>query len=236
METNDDVFYYIDTHGFKFPVYFKKSNKYSKNIYFKLINNKVYLYYYKHIKIEKVINSLTIYINKLIDKKMIKLEEYSLDSNNKMILKSDIEYLYIFGEKYRVNIDETINIFGKKISVNNVTKDNLLYFYKSISNLFYKNLYEEFLKFKEIMNINKDLTFSLRVMKTRYGTNSRKTSKITLSYSLIPYSLKIIDSVIVHELAHCYYFDHSKNFYNIVYKYYPEYDYYQRKLKKGEYF
>ncbi len=69
-------------------------------------------------------------------------------------------------------------------------------------------------------------------MKTRWGTNSKKTHTLTFSMMLIHYDEEVIDSVIVHELAHYFYFDHSKNFYNVVRKYYPNYDEVQSRLKK----
>ena len=72
-------------------------------------------------------------------------------------------------------------------------------------------------------------------MKTRLGSNSRKTNKLAFSLSLVHYSKDIIDSVIVHELAHYYEFNHSFKFYNIVYKYCPNYKILRKKLIKGIY-
>ncbi len=72
-------------------------------------------------------------------------------------------------------------------------------------------------------------------MTTRYGSNSRRSKSLSFALVLMHYSLDVIDSVVVHELAHEYYFDHSKNFYNIVYQYFPSYDEAHYKLRKGIY-
>ena len=41
--------------------------------------------------------------------------------------------------------------------------------------------------------------------------------------------------VCVHELAHILVYDHSKEFYDVVYKYYPNYKECHTKLRKGEF-
>ena len=72
-------------------------------------------------------------------------------------------------------------------------------------------------------------------MTSRYGSNSRRSKSLSFATLLMHYTVDVIDSVVVHELAHEYYFDHSKNFYNIVYKYFPSYDEAHYKLRKGIY-
>ena len=76
---------------------------------------------------------------------------------------------------------------------------------------------------------------TLKDMRTRFGSNSKHTKTLHFAYVLIHYSFDIIDSVIVHELAHILVYDHSKKFYDVVYKYCPDYDIYRKKLIKGEF-
>ncbi|MBQ7243982.1 MAG: M48 family metallopeptidase, partial [Bacilli bacterium] len=52
----------------------------------------------------------------------------------------------------------------------------------------------------------------------------------TFQCRLMAFHPSIIDSVVVHELAHHYQFDHSKKFYDIVYRYCPDYDKLRKKL------
>lgn len=88
---------------------------------------------------------------------------------------------------------------------------------------------------ESIMNISNPYRYSVKSMKTRYGSNSRKTHRIAISLNLVHYNHKMIDSVIVHELAHDKHFDHSKAFYSEVYRYCPDYKILRKKLIKGEF-
>lgn len=63
----------------------------------------------------------------------------------------------------------------------------------------------------------------IRKMKTRWGVNNRSSKTITLNTMLIHYKPELIDYVIVHELSHFRYMDHSVNFWNEVSKHYPNY-------------
>ena len=76
---------------------------------------------------------------------------------------------------------------------------------------------------------------SVKNMKTRFGSNSKHTQRLHFALVLMHYSIEIIDSVVVHELAHILVYDHSKKFYDVVYKYCHDYDIYRKKLIKGEY-
>lgn len=135
--------------------------------------------------------------------------------------------MYIFGEF--VNFEEG---FIK------VLNHNILYstpedFYKKVNKIV-KPYFDERLKyFEEIMNVMPLYNLKLRKSTTRYGCNIKKTHTITFNLELIHYDLEIIDSVIIHELAHHFEFNHQKNFYKIVYKYCPNYDDLDRKLKRG---
>ena len=76
---------------------------------------------------------------------------------------------------------------------------------------------------------------TIRKMKSRLGSNSKRTKTLNFSTILIHYSVPIIDSVVVHELAHIKEFNHSKKFYDVVYKYCPNYKEYRKDLLRGNY-
>jgi len=58
--------------------------------------------------------------------------------------------------------------------------------------------------------------------KARYGSCNTKNS-ICFSWRLMAYPDEAIDYVVVHELAHIKYKDHSKRFYALIEKYMPDY-------------
>lgn len=62
----------------------------------------------------------------------------------------------------------------------------------------------------------------IRDIKYAWGTCS-KNKNITINYNLIKYSKKAIKYVILHELCHLKYMNHSKDFWELVEKYMPDY-------------
>ena len=95
---------------------------------------------------------------------------------------------------------------------------------------------EEKVRYYEgVMGIAKPYKIRVREMKTRVGTNSSKTHTLTFATSLFHYSPEVIDSVIVHELAHDRVRNHGKSFYEVVYRFDPDYKIHHRKLSKHQY-
>lgn len=71
----------------------------------------------------------------------------------------------------------------------------------------------------------------LRAMKTRWGVCNKASQTITLNSNLVKYDITCLDYVIVHELAHLIYFNHSQAFWQLVAKYYPNYKECRKRLK-----
>lgn len=72
---------------------------------------------------------------------------------------------------------------------------------------------------------------SIRNQKTRWGSCSSK-GNLNFNVRLMLAPVEVLDSVIVHELCHRKEMNHSKKFYEEIYKVYPEYDKWNRWLKK----
>lgn len=72
---------------------------------------------------------------------------------------------------------------------------------------------------------------TVRMQKTRWGSCSGKKN-LNFNCLLMLFGSEVIDSVIVHELCHLVYMDHSREFYDLLLKYYPEYRFYHGILKK----
>ena len=205
------------------------------NDFFYKVNDKEYLVRinYKRIKniyFRYIDGEIVISCNKLTSKKhlLALLDKHA----SKLVKRNQKEegYIYIFGYKVALQDSGEINFTnGEKI----IYKD------QNDLNKKLKKMYLEYAKkrveyYSQIMNVPL-YKVSVRNMKTRFGSNSKRTKTIHFAVMLFQYSSDTIDSVIVHELAHILVFNHSKAFYDVVYKYCPNYDIYRKKLIRGIY-
>ncbi len=71
---------------------------------------------------------------------------------------------------------------------------------------------------------------TIRCQKTRWGSCSAK-GNLNFNCLLMLAPPECLDAVVVHELCHLKEMNHSKDFYDEVYKIYPEYDRWNRWLK-----
>lgn len=203
-----------------FPVIYKGkkykcivSFKRVKYIYFRLSKDGSSLYVSspKHIKLDYIKDRVKIALPKLVSKKESK-------SNYESPVGKDS--MYLFGEKRY--IPGLFDYTNKQIE------------------LFMKNQLMEYLKVR-CPEIEKEMKprhkyqIKIRSMSSRYGVNNINNLTITLSTYLVHYSKEIIDSVIYHEFTHDWIRDHSKRFYDRLYKYCPNYDILRKKLIKHVY-
>ncbi len=66
-------------------------------------------------------------------------------------------------------------------------------------------------------------TLRVRKMTSKWGVCNKRSMSVTLNTYLIEKDVHLIDYVIVHELCHFKYMDHSANFWNYVSLFYPYY-------------
>ena len=158
-----------------------------------------------------------------------------IEQNEKFILKNlkirqkQQEYkdtFYYLGKKYDIvylNTKEVIlgdnKIFiNKQLNVNKWLKNQaLIVFQKELDKIY--NIFP--------YNVDKPI-LTIRNMKTRWGVCNVKTKRVTLNLSLIKKDIKYLDYVIVHELSHLVYPNHSAYFWNVVSSIEPNY----KKLRK----
>ena len=176
-------------------------------------------------------NNIIVTTNYFItNNKIKKILDDNIKFLNKALNKEKKEGFYLMGKKYDIIIDENI----KNIEINNnIIKVNSLkylnnWYKKEIFKIFKERLDFYYNKFDE--NIPYPL-LKIRTMKTRWGVCNRKVKSVTLNFNLVKYDYDCLDYVIVHELSHFVHFDHSKEFWNTVSKYYPNYKIVQKKLK-----
>ncbi|GHU40314.1 hypothetical protein FACS1894111_00760 [Clostridia bacterium] len=105
-------------------------------------------------------------------------------------------------------------------------KHNVIKLYKICARNYFL---ERVLYFSKIMEVS-PTAVKVNSAKTRWGSCSAKKS-LNFSWRLCMAEDEVIDSVIVHELAHLQEMNHSKNFYDVVYAILPDYDARNAKLK-----
>lgn len=140
------------------------------------------------------------------------------------------EILKVFGKDYRLDIKKgkknTGRIENGKIRLSLKDPDDEKLAEKQVDKILrelLRNKAEFFLKtYLKKMDL-KISGFSIRKMKTRRGTCNITDSFIWLSYDLVRHPYPCLEYVIVHELSHLVVKDHSKDFYKLVLKYYPDY-------------
>ena len=139
-------------------------------------------------------------------------------------------YVYLFGHRIPVTYPGSISLKDEtKIAFKD--KDDLI---KKMRKVFLNYMQVRTEAFANSMKCPR-YNVKVRQMKSRYGSNNKVKKTITYSLTLIHYSAAIIDSVVVHELAHCFVYNHSDSFYRVVYKYCPEYDKLRKKLIRAEF-
>ena len=75
---------------------------------------------------------------------------------------------------------------------------------------------------------------TIRKMKTRWGVCNTKTNRVTLNLELIKKDIIYLDYVIVHELSHLLYPNHSKSFWKCVENNFKDYKKIRKELKQDE--
>lgn len=144
---------------------------------------------------------------------------------------SDDNYIYILGKQIPLQESGEIK-FNDETSIVYKNREDLN---KKLLKWFLVLVEKRHRYYENIMGIKKPYKVRIRKVRTRYGSNSYQTHSITYSSILMHYTVDVIDSVIVHELAHDSVRNHSDKFYSVVYKYCPNYKVLHKRLRKGEF-
>jgi len=150
-----------------------------------------------------------------------------IDKDSKKMDKFD--NFYYFGKKYDVIYgfseieftDDKIYVFDKKALDKYINKE-IVKIYQDRLNYWY-NVFEEKIPIPNL---------KIRKMTSRWGVCNIRNHNVTLNYQLSKYDICCLDYVIVHELSHFIHPNHSKDFWNLVSKYYPQYKECRKMLKE----
>lgn len=143
------------------------------------------------------------------------LKQYNQRNNN---ISEENDEVYLLGNLVKISSLP----LTEKVSLEGYLKALLK---ETLTSLVRKN--------ETIMGIEEPYKISVRKTVCQFGSNSKQTHRLSFQLNLVHYSPEIIESVVIHELAHDTYRNHQKEFYDLVYKYCPNYDIVQKKLKKG---
>ncbi|WGI36867.1 YgjP-like metallopeptidase domain-containing protein [Mesomycoplasma lagogenitalium] len=228
------------------------TRKKEKKYLFEIENQKVEVFFRiskKHFCTLKITsNKILVLHNKTLQEKEIETLLKIFSENIKNHLKAqridfDNLYFYFLGQKYDYQIAQKGQsfYFSKPTFLSKYTFRNNEE--EKIKDKLKELLEREFLKYltskvrywEKIMEINYENEIALREKNSTWGTNYIKQKKIIFSKNLWAFSQEIIESVIIHELSHCFWGDHSKKFWAIVYKFCPDYQILTKKLNKKEF-
>lgn len=163
------------------------------------------------------------YIEKLLKDNKNGIKKMYANMLNKTNIKKDIYYLgnkmnYIYGDKIYI---DGLNVYGPSIEdINNYLEKNSI-------DIFKNRLDRLIIQFNDLPKFR----LRTRHMKTRWGVCNKSSMTVTLNTELIHKDVSLIDYVIIHELCHFKYMDHSKYFWMEVEKYYPYYKLARKRLK-----
>ncbi len=190
----------------------------------------------KSVKVDAPLDSTSDKINEKVRSKanwILKQQEFFLSFHPLTPPRKFITgetHLYL-GKQYRLKLiesqDESVKLYSGYITVNCKDKTNkkeieqlLKKWYKSKAEVHFNKLFD---KWNSHLSLSKNKNASLiyQWMDKRWGTCNNQ-GQITLNIELIKAPKKCIEYVIVHEVCHLSYLNHSKSFYNLLEKHYPD--------------
>jgi len=191
-------------------------------------NKNTYLRVKEDLKIYITTNYFT---SKSTIKKLLKQNEKEIqkmiESQTKKNKKN--EFFNYLGNNYEIFIDDVneVKFLDDAIFVKDM-KQLEKYIKNETKSIFKQHLDKIYNIFTEEIPYPK---LKIREMKTRWGVCNKRDNSVTLNSKLMEFDLEKLDYVIIHELAHFIHFNHSKDFWNLVSKYEPNYKKIRKEMK-----
>ena len=169
------------------------------------------------------------YIIDLINKNLDNIRKM-VDRVNKRANKK--EYFFYLGKRYDLVYlnNEGITFGETKVFVD--PKFDINKWYRKQASVIFQEEFDKMYK-RFVYNIPYP-TLTIRNMKTRWGVCNVRTKKVTLNLELIKKDIKYLDYVIVHELSHLLYPNHSKDFWQCVEDNMKDYKKIRKELRSDE--
>ena len=192
--------------GKEYPIEIIRKN--NKNTYLRVKDGKIIVttnYLTSLTTINKLIKNNTAFIDKALNKSNLKKEDDSFK-----LFGNSYDIIYGFND---TEIDNNKIYTKDNKSLNKYLSKYIYNIYEERINYYY-NLFEENIPIPNL---------KIRKMTSRWGVCNIKNHNVTLNLELSKYDIECLNYVIVHELSHFIHSNHSKEFWLLVGKYYPNY-------------
>jgi predicted metal-dependent hydrolase len=148
-----------------------------------------------------------------------------------------IKYL---GRQYRIKVliseSNSVKLKGKYLQVYTIdqkkTKELIYRWYKDKAEIKFQSIADMNLKKLNKYGIYKP-RIRIRKMRTRWGSCNTENESILLNIELIKAPIHCVEYVIMHELCHLKYPNHTKEFYNFLSLVMPDWRARKQRLEKG---
>lgn len=207
-----------------------------KNMYILIRDGKVIVKVPRSISDNRVID----FINSKEDwilKKLKEVEEKSV--KEKKFVSGEV--FKILGNNYILNVERGdfkksivnmengfINVFVNEDSSVDKIKDLIDKMYYKLAIVVVNKSVD---MWRGVINIAPNVVV-IKKLKTAWGKCNSKR-KITINPDLMKYDQRVVDYVVLHEFCHLRYMNHSKDFWNMVSKYMPDYKLLRNELKNA---
>ena len=155
-----------------------------------------------------------------IDRFVHEQEAWIENQLDKCALSKENDLISLLGNEYK------LHYMNKRVCY---VEGNDLYLYpdKTLIQRFLKQNVKKYidLRFKffcEQLNIH-DISLQYGFYKSKWGSCTPSKHKICFNVNLIFMPLEFVDAIILHELAHLYHLNHSKDFYSLLCTWMPNY-------------
>ena len=185
----------------------------------------------------RVKEDLKLYVNApmfLSSNSILKLigenEQAILNMYDKMESKTkDDDKFWYLGKKYYIEVKEDIEevTLTDKYIYTPSLKELDIFYQEKVVEIFTKEVDIA----KKCFASLPEFTLKFRKMRTRWGVCNVTKKTVTLNTELLKKDIELLDYVIIHELCHFFEGNHSKNFWTLVGKAYPNYKEARKKLR-----
>lgn len=152
------------------------------------------------------------------------------DKQDKLTINND--KVYILGKVYDVKYDTLNNSISLSdaLYIGNIDKTRMISEYdkfcEHLLDYVIKQLND---KWSNIFNRRPTITY--KKMKSKWGICYTRENRIVLNINLVHFNIAAIESVLVHEYIHFFVSNHSKQYYDLLLAYMPDYWKRQQLLK-----